>query len=156
MKGVYAVGDVNGASMLAHTAYREAEAAVHHIQGVEDEMDYTRIPSVIYTSPEAAWVGETEKSAKEKGMSVVTAKLPLVYAGRFVAENEGAGGICKLVAERGSGKLLGAHLLGPYASEMIWGIGALIEKGAGADEIKKMIFPHPTVSEIIKETIMLL
>lgn len=156
VKGVYAVGDVNGASMLAHTAYREAEAAVHHIQGVEDEMDYTRIPSVIYTSPEAAWVGETEKSAKEKGMSVVTAKLPLVYAGRFVAENEGTAGICKLVAERGSGKLLGAHLLGPYASEMIWGMVALMEKGAGADEIKKMIFPHPTVSEIIKETIMLL
>ncbi len=156
VKGLYAVGDVNGESMLAHTAYREAEAAVHHMRGIEDEVDYARIPAVIYTSPEAAWIGETKESAEEKGISVVTAKLPMVYAGRFAAENEGTEGICKLAAERESGRIVGVHLAGPYASEMIWGIGALMERGTTVEEIKRMVFPHPTVSEIIKETAALL
>lgn len=156
VEGVYAVGDVNGQVMLAHTAYREAEAAIHHMTGIEDAMDYTKIPSVIYTNPEAACVGETEESAGEKGIQVVTAKLPLAYAGRFVAENENVTGICKLIMEQDTRRLIGVHIAGTYASEMIWGAAGMMEQKVTVDDMKKIIFPHPTVSEIIKETLAVL
>lgn len=153
VEGVYAAGDVNGRVMLAHTAYRESEAAVNHMLGIEDKINYQTIPSVIYTFPELASVGETEESAKKKGMSVKTAELPMSYSGRFVAENSGGNGVCKLIMDEKTGCLAGAHLLGPYVSEMIWGIAALMDQKVPIEEIKKSVFPHPSVSEIIRETI---
>ena len=94
--GIYAVGDANGKAMLAHTAYREAEVAVNNILGKRDRMRYQAIPSVLYTVPELSSVGETEESAKAKGYDVKVVKLPMSYSGRYVAENQGGDGICRL------------------------------------------------------------
>ena len=152
-EGVYAVGDVNGQIMLAHTAYRESEVAVHNILGISDEMDYGQVPSVIYTIPEIACIGETEESAAEKGIEVETAKMSMMYSGRFVAETQGMNGICKILMNKETGELAGVHMAGPYVSEMIWGIAGIMNQKVTVEEMKKIIFPHPTVSEIIKETL---
>ena len=153
ISGVYAIGDVNGKSMLAHTAYREAEVAVNHILGKRDIMRYDAIPAVIYTSPEVAAVGETEETAKEKGIDFAVKKLSMLYSGRFVAENEGADGLCKLLVEKGTNRLIGVHLIGAYASEIIYGAAMMIESRWPVDDIKELVFPHPTVAEIIRETL---
>lgn len=148
---VYAVGDVNGKSMLAHTAYREAEVACNHILGKRDCMRYDAIPSVIYTLPEVAGVGESEESAKEKGMDFAVRKVSMRYSGRFVAENDKSDGICKLLVENGTDRLIGVHLMGGYSSEIIYGAAMMIESHWKVDELKEIVFPHPTVSEIIRE-----
>ena len=148
--GVYAAGDANGISMLAHTAYREAETAVNIIRGVEDTMRYDAIPSVIYTNPEAASVGETEETAAEKGLNVKTLKLPLLFSGRYQAENEGGNGILKLVFGEGK-RILGAAMLGNPASEIIPAMAVTITQGMTADDLARTVFPHPTVAEILRD-----
>ncbi len=150
---VYAAGDVNGYSMLAHTAYREAEVCINNILGQKDRMRYNAIPSVIYTNPEVASIGETEETARAKGIDFETAKLSMMYSGRYVAENEGGDGICKVLIDKKYRKLIGVHMIGNYASEIIWGAGALIEAEMRVKDIKEIVFPHPTVSEIIREGI---
>ena len=150
LPGVYACGDLTGFSLLAHTAVREAEVAVHHIAGVADEMSYAAIPSVVYTNPEIAGVGETEESLQRKGITYRTVKLPMAYSGRFVAENEGVNGVCKLILGE-SGVILGVHVLGNPASEIIVQAGMAISLGLTAEQWARMVFPHPTVGEIFKE-----
>ncbi len=150
---VYAAGDVNGRSMLAHTAYREAEVAVHTMLGKRDAMRYDSIPSVLYTNPELGAVGETEYSARAKGLDVAVAKLPMRFSGRYLAENEGGDGVMKLVVDREKRTVLGAQALCNYASEFIVSVGAFIELGLTVDEIRKIVFPHPTVCEIIREAV---
>ncbi len=152
-QNVYAAGDVNGKSMLAHTAYREAEVAINNMLGKKDVMKYNAIPGVIYTNPEVAGVGETEQSAKEKGLDVTVKSITMKYAGRYVAENEGGDGIIKIVVDNKWNKLIGVHMISNYASEIIWGADVLIQKELTIDEIKKIVFPHPTVCEIIREAI---
>jgi dihydrolipoamide dehydrogenase len=154
--GLYAAGDANGKAMLAHTAYREAETAVSHMLGRRDSMGYGAIPSVIYTAPEAACVGETPESAREKGLAFKTAKLSLRYAGRYVAEDEEGDGLCKIVADERTGRLLGAHIVGSYASEIIVSAAMMIESRWAASELKKLVFPHPTVGEILRESLFAL
>jgi len=154
--GVYASGDVNGKSMLAHTAYRETEVAINNMVGKKDRMRYNAIPGVIYTNPEVATVGETEESAKEKGIDVACMTTSMRFAGRYVAENEGGDGIIKIVVDKKWNKLIGVHMIANYASEMIYGACIMIEKDLTLDEIKKVVFPHPTVSEIIREAIFAL
>ena len=95
--GVYACGDLTGFSLLAHTAVREAEVAVHAVLGKEDCMSYKAVPGVVYTNPEIAGVGDTEETLRKKGIPYRTIKLPMAYSGRFVAENEGVNGMCKLL-----------------------------------------------------------
>ena len=95
--GVYACGDLTGFSLLAHTAVREAEVAVHAVLGKKDCMSYRAIPGVVYTNPEIAGVGDTEEALQKKGIPYRTVKLPMAYSGRFVAENEGVNGMCKLL-----------------------------------------------------------
>ena len=151
--GVYAAGDINGRSMLAHTAYREAEVAVAHMTGVRDPMRYHAIPAVIYTNPEVAGVGETEQSAKEKGLDCKIVKLPMAYSGRFLAESPDGEGFCKLIVDNRYGHLLGVHLIGTYASEIIYGAAMMLETEMKVEELKEIVFPHPTVSEIIRETL---
>ncbi len=153
VKNAYAAGDVNGRSMLAHTAYREAEVAVNDMLGVEDAMKYNTIPSVIYTNPELGSVGETEASAGKKGIAVKAVKIPMRYSGRYLAENEGGDGSFKLIVDAESGKIIGAHALCNYASEFIVSAGIIIECGMTVDQAKRLIFPHPTVSEIIREAV---
>ena len=151
--GVYAIGDVNGHHMLAHTAYREAEVAVNTILGEKDYMRYTANPSVIYTQPEIASVGKTEEECKAKGLDYEVRKLPMVYAGRFVAENEGMDGLCKVIVDKKRRTILGVHLIGTYTGEMIWGAAEMIEMQMRVTDARQIIFPHPTVSEIIRETL---
>ncbi len=150
LPGVYACGDLTGFSLLAHTAVREAEVAVHHIAGQADEMSYAAIPGVVYTNPEIAGVGETEESLQRKGIACRTVKLPMAYSGRFVAENEGVNGVCKLILSE-NGVILGAHVLGNPASEIIVQAGMAISLGLTAGQWARMVFPHPTVGEIFKE-----
>ncbi len=150
---VYAAGDVNGKYMLAHTAYREAEVAINNILGKKDIMRYNAIPSVIYTNPEVGAVGETEETAKEKGIEFDVANVSMMYSGRYVAENTDTDGICKVLVDKKHRKVIGVHMIGSYASEMIYGAGIMIETEMRVDDIKEIVFPHPTVSEIIREGI---
>ncbi|MBP5288545.1 MAG: dihydrolipoyl dehydrogenase [Clostridia bacterium] len=151
--GVWAAGDVNGKIMLAHTAYREGEVAVTNMFGGTDKVDYNSIPSVIYTNPEVAAVGETTESAKEKGLNVEIRKIPLSFSGRYLAENERGNGIIKVVVDKDHNKILGFHMIGTYASEIIYGLGIMVGKEMRLSEIQKFVFPHPTVGEAFREGI---
>ena len=150
---VYAVGDVNGHHMLAHTAYREAEVAVNTILGKEDAMRHHANPSVIYTQPEIASVGMTEEECRSKGIDYEAAKLSMRYSGRFVAENERADGLCKMIVDRKKRTILGVHLIGTYSGEIIWGAAEMIEMQLRVADARQIIFPHPTVSERIREVL---
>lgn len=152
LPGVYAAGDVTGYSLLAHTAVREAEVAVDNMLGKDARMSYQAIPGIIYTQPEVAGVGMTEDQLKKEGISYRKHQLPMAFAGRFVAENEMANGVCKILIGEDD-TLLGAHMLGNPASELIVVIAVAIERGIKAHELASVVFPHPTVGEIIKETI---
>lgn len=151
--GIYAVGDVNGKSMLAHTAYREAEVAVNTILGKKDIMRYSAIPSVIYTNPEVASVGETEETAKAKGIAYTVKKISMNYSGRYMAENEGGDGITKVLIDKKYNKIIGVQMIGSYASEIIYGAGIMVETEMLVKDLQEIVFPHPTVSEIIREAI---
>ena len=154
--GVYAAGDVTGFSLLAHTAVREAEVVVNDILGRDDKMSYKAIPGVVYTNPEVAGVGLTEDEAARKGIDVTVLKLPMAYSGRFVAENERGEGLCKILVCPSSHEVLGVHMLGNPSSEMIHSACIAIEQGMMVEQLKEVVFPHPTVSEIIKETVFTL
>ncbi|MBP5424745.1 MAG: dihydrolipoyl dehydrogenase [Prevotella sp.] len=149
---VYAAGDVTGFSLLAHTASREGEVAVNHILGRNDRMRYDAIPGVVYTNPEVAGVGLTEEQAKAKGVDYKVIKLPMAFSGRFVAENEGGEGVCKLIVGARYHEVLGVHMLGNPCSEIIQSMCIAIEQEMTIEQLKEVVFPHPTVSEIIKET----
>ena len=149
---VYAAGDVTGFSMLAHTASREGEVAVNNILGKKDVMRYNAIPGVVYTNPEVAGVGLTEEEARKKGIDYKVLKLPMAYSGRFVAENEGGEGICKLIIGAKYHEVLGVHMLGNPCSEILQSMCIAIENEMTVEQLKEVVFPHPTVSEIIKET----
>ena len=151
---VYAAGDVTGFSMLAHTASREAEVVINNLCGHNDTMSYNAIPGIVYTNPEVAGVGLTEVQAQQQGIEYNCCKLPMAYSGRFVAENEGGEGICKVLTEKVSGRIMGVHMLGNPCSEIISSACIAIERGMTVDELERMVFPHPTVGEIIKECLM--
>ena len=149
--GIWAAGDVNGKIMLAHTAYREGEAAVNDMLGRKDRVDYRAIPSVIYTNPEVGSVGETVETAKKAGIEAEEVTLSLRYSGRYVAENEGGDGIVKVVYGKEHREILGVHMIGSYASEIIYGAAAMVAKKQRISDVEKLVFPHPTVCEVIRE-----
>ena len=151
--GVYAAGDVTGFSLLAHTASREGEVAVNNILGRRDTMRYDAIPGVVYTNPEVAGVGLTEEQARAKGVDFEVLKLPMAFSGRFVAENEGGEGICKILVGKKYHEVLGVHMLGNPCSEMIHSMCIAIEQEMTVEQLREVVFPHPTVSEIVKETL---
>ena len=148
--GVYACGDLNGVSLLAHTAVREAEIAVGAILGKTDTMSYRAIPGVVYTHPEVASVGKTEEALQKEGTAYRAIKFPMTYSGRFVAENEGENGWVKVLADADN-KVLGVHLLGNPASELIVLGGMLVEDGGTLDAFRQYVFPHPTVGELFRD-----
>lgn len=152
---VYAAGDVNGKMMLAHVAYREAEVAINNILGKKDVMRYEAVPSVIYTTPEVGCVGETEDSCKAKGIEYEVVNLTMKYSGRYVAETEGgtSDGICKMIMDKKHHNIIGVHMIGNYASEIIFQAVMMIESELRVEELRQMIFPHPTVSEILREAL---
>ena len=154
--GVYAAGDVTGFSMLAHTASREGEVAVNNILGKADHMRYNAIPGVVYTNPEVAGVGVTEAEAQKQGLDYTVLKLPMAYSGRFVAENERGEGLCKVIVGKRYHEVLGVHMLGNPCSEMIHSACVAIEQEMTVEQLKEVVFPHPTVSEILKETVFTL
>lgn len=150
---VFAAGDVTGFSLFAHTASREGEVVVNNLIGRPDTMRYNAIPAVVYTNPEVASVGETEASATEKGIAYKVAKLPMAYAGRFMAENDTAKGLCKVLVGEEYGEVIGVHMIGNPCSEIVYGACMAIEQEMTLAEMQEVVFPHPTVSEIFKETI---
>ena len=117
-------------------------------------MSYKAIPSVVYTNPEVAGVGKTEEELRSSGHYYNLVKIPMTYSGRFVAENETGTGLCKLLTD-GNGQIIGCHLLGNPASEIIVIAGIAVENGFTVEEFKKNIFPHPTVGEVIHESLYL-
>ena len=149
---IYACGDITGHSLLAHTAVREGEVAVNHILSKADKMSYKAIPGVVYTNPEIAGVGQTEEELIAKNIKHAVLKLPMAYSGRFVAENELGNGVCKLIIDEDD-KIIGCHMLGNPASELVVIAGIAIEKEFTVEEFSKIVFPHPTVGEIIHETL---
>ena len=153
--GVWAAGDVNGKSMLAHTAYREGEVCINNILGKKDRINYNSIPSVIYTNPEVAAVGETEESAKAKGLDVTVETVTLKYSGRYIAENEHGNGVVKLIIDNKHKNILGVHMIGTYASEIIYGAAMMVECEMRVTDVQKLVFPHPTVCEVIREAMFM-
>ena len=150
LPNVYAAGDVTGKIMLAHVASAQAEVAIDHILGVPSEMHYNAVPSVVYTNPEIAAVGLSENDAASND-SLEVRRLPMTYSGRFMAENEAENGLCKLILEKSSGRILGVQMIGNPSSEFVAAASMAIATGLTADQLSHIIFPHPTVSEILKE-----
>lgn len=150
MPNVYAAGDVTGFSLLAHTASREGEVAVNNMLGIEDKMEYNAIPGIVYTNPEVSSVGLTEEQAQAQGIEYRMSKLPMTYAGRFVAENEGQTGLCKILTDV-ENRVLGVHLLGNTSSEFICAACMAITNRLTIDDLRRTVFPHPTACEILKE-----
>ena len=150
---VFAAGDVTGFSLLAHTASREGEVVVNNLTGRADRMRYNAIPGVVYTNPEFSGVGLTEEAAKAQNIEYRVTKLPMAYAGRFVAENEGGSGLSKVLVGAKYGEILGVHILGNPSGEIIYGAAMAIEMEMTLKEMEEVVFPHPTVSEIFKENI---
>jgi dihydrolipoamide dehydrogenase len=160
--GIWAAGDVTGRSLLAHSAYRMAEVAVADIlarlggatEGPPNLMRYNAVPWAVYGLTEAAGVGLTEQEAEAKGIAVLKASLPMRVSGRFAAENTFAGqGAIKVIAGAKTRCILGIHAVGAYASEFIWGGVALIEQELRIEDVKQLIFPHPTVCELIRDAV---
>lgn len=167
LANVYAAGDVTGKIMLAHVASRQAEVAVGRMlkQIPLQRIAYNAIPSVVYTNPEIASVGMTErevsqfyqdmegKSAEEVQDMYEVHKLPMTYSGRFVAENEGETGLCKMIVDKRNQTVLGVHLIGNPCSEFISAASFAVRMGYTVSEMQQVVFPHPTVSEILKEVL---
>lgn len=151
---VYAIGDVNGKVMLAHVGYREGETAVNHILGREDAMSYDAICGVVYTNPEAAFVGMSEEQAKASGRPYKVKKVSINFSGRHVAENGMSNGLCKLILDAEKNTLIGAALMSSYASEYIYSLALMIDLQVPVDRILRTVFPHPTVCEVIREALL--
>jgi len=147
---IFSAGDCIGNWLLAHVASMEAETAVENALGEDKRMDYTAVPCCIFTHPEIGSVGVNERQAKEKGLEVKTGKFPMVACGRAQAENE-VEGFVKIVADKKSGKILGAQILGHRATDLIAELTLAIQMGAKTQDIINTIHAHPTLSEPVRE-----
>lgn len=155
LPNVYACGDVTGKIMLAHVAARQAEVMVGRLlkQIPLQRIAYNAIPSVVYTNPEIASVGITEQQAAELNIEAEVRQLPMTFSGRFMAENEGETGLCKLVLDTKKQTVLGVHCIGNPCSEFIAAASFAVRMGYTTAEFEQVVFPHPTVSEILHEII---
>ena len=157
LPNVWAIGDVTGRSLLAHAAYRMAEIASANILDPSakkhgEVMRWHTVPWAVFSIPEAAGVGLTESAAKREGRDVLVAKVPALMSGRFIAENGfKAPGEAKILVDPATHQVLGIHVLGAYAAEMIWGAQAVLEMELTVEDLRQVVFPHPTVSEVIRE-----
>jgi dihydrolipoamide dehydrogenase len=151
--GIWACGDVTGRRLLAHAATREGIVAVNNMFGKPERLRYDSIPSVIYTHPEVASVGPTEDELKKQGIAYRKAAVPMGVAGRFLVENEGGSGMLKVLAGAQYGEILGVHALGDLSSEFIVAAAALVELEMRASDAGGIVFPHPTVSEALKQAL---
>ena len=151
--GLWAVGDVIGGAMLAHKAEEEAVACIERIAGLPGEVNYEAIPSVIYTAPEVAWVGSTEEELKRKGVGYRVGRFPFAANSRARVAHE-AEGFAKVLADAGTERILGVHVVGPQAGEMIAGSCVAMEFGGEAEDIARTSHPHPTRSEALRQAAM--
>ena len=145
---IFAIGDVVGQPMLAHKAVHEAHCAAEVISGKKHEFDPRCIPSIAYTDPEMAWVGVTEREAKEQGLNIEVANFPWAASGRAIASAR-TEGKTKLIFEKDSGRILGGALVGINAGELLGEICLAVEMGADAEDIGLTIHAHPTLNESI-------
>lgn len=148
--GIYAAGDVTGGPMLAHVASHEALVAVENALGHERTMDYTVVPNCVYTDPEMASVGLTEGEASTAGLKVSVARFPVSASGRAMTMGEDEG-MVRLVHEVGSGRIVGAHIMGPHASEQVAELALAIKAGLTARDVAETMHQHPTLSEMTME-----
>lgn len=151
--GVYAIGDCASPIMLAHVASMEGEIAAENIMGHKIKVDYKTNPACIYTFPEIASVGLTEKMATEKGFDVVTGKFPMAANGKSLIMNE-TEGLVKFVVDKKYNEILGVHMIGPRATDLIVEGALAIRLEATVEEIISTIHAHPTVGEAIREAAM--
>ena len=150
IKSVYAIGDVIDGPMLAHKAEEEGIAVAELIAGQSGHVNYDIIPGVIYTSPEVAYVGKNEEELKEKKVNYKVGKFPFMANSRAKAINEPEGFV-KILAESTTDRVLGVHIIGPHAGEMIAEMSVAMEFGASSEDIARTCHAHPTFSEAIKE-----
>lgn len=150
VEDVYAIGDITGKIQLAHVASAQGMAAAANCAGKDETMRYDRVPACVYTSPEIAYVGLSEEAAKAQGIEVETGSFNIAANGRCMVMNENTG-LVKLIAEKGTGRLLGGQIMAPRATDMIAEIAAVLEHGGTVESLSKVIHPHPTVSEIVGE-----
>lgn len=148
--GVYAVGDIVRGPMLAHKASEEGVMVAERIAGKKAALNYDVIPSVIYTHPEVAWVGKNEEQLKAEGVSYKVGVFPFAASGRALAAND-AGGMVKLIADAESDRVLGGHVIGPAAAELVQQVAIAMEFGSSAEDLGLMVFSHPTMSEAVHE-----
>lgn len=155
LPNVYACGDVTGKIMLAHVAARQAEVAVGRMLKIIplQRIAYNAIPSVVYTNPEIASVGITEQQAEAMSIPTEVKTLPMTFSGRFMAENDGETGLCKLVTDAKNHSVLGVHMIGNPCSEFVAAASFAVRMGYTTAEVQQVVFPHPTVSEILHEII---
>jgi len=149
-ENVWAVGDCVRGPMLAHKGKEEGVAVADRIAGLYAHVNYRVVPSVIYTAPEIAWVGQTEEQAKAGGRSVKVGSFPFAASGRAKAMEAGAG-FCKVVADAGSDEILGVHVIGPMAGELIAEAVLAMEYSASSEDLQRTIHAHPTLSEALHE-----
>lgn len=145
---IFAIGDLVGQPMLAHKAVHEGHVAAEVISGMKHYFDPKCIPSVAYTEPELAWVGLTEKEAKEQGVNYETASFPWAASGRAIA-SDATDGLTKLIFDKDTHRVIGGAMVGTNAGEMLGEIGLAIEMGADAEDIALTIHAHPTLNESI-------
>ena len=148
--GVYAIGDVVRGLMLAHKASEEGVVVAERIAGHKAQMNYDLIPSVIYTHPEAAWVGKNEQQLKAEGVEINVGVFPFAASGRAMAAND-TSGFVKIIACAKSDRVLGVHVIGPSAAELVQQGAIAMEFGTSAEDLGMMVFAHPTMSEAMKE-----
>lgn len=153
IKGIYAVGDVAGGFQLAHSAYAEAEAAAENCMGGNIEVKLDLMPRCIYTLPQFAAVGLTEEQCNERGIPYDKGVFPYSANGKALASDE-ADGFVKVLSHKHSGKLIGVHIVGSYATELVSSALTSMNLNAGVKDFCSMIFPHPTLSEIVKEAVL--
>jgi len=147
---IYAIGDVVRGPMLAHKSSEEGVAVAEMIAGQSGHVDLDTVPWVIYTSPEIAWVGKTEQELKAKGIEYRTGQFPFIVNGRARAIGETAGFV-KMLADAKTDRILGVHMLGPYASELISEAVVAMEFGAASEDIARIVHAHPTLAEALHE-----
>jgi dihydrolipoamide dehydrogenase len=150
--GVYAIGDVAGGALLAHKAYQEAKVAAEVIAGEPAAFDSVGIPAVIYTDPEVAWVGLSEREAQEQGYDVITGTFPFSASGRAMSLDS-TDGFVKAIADASTKQLLGIVAVGRGVSEFIGEATLALEMGAFLEDVGLTIHPHPTMSEALQEAV---
>ena len=147
---IYAIGDVVRGPMLAHKSSEEGVAVAETIAGQHGHVNLETIPWVIYTSPEIAWVGKTEQELKADGVKYRSGQFPFIVNGRARALGETAG-FLKMLADANTDRILGVHILGPFASELIAEAVVAMEFGATAEDIARIVHAHPSLSEAMHE-----